>query len=193
MEDFLSKSSTPRIFRSVFIFAILIYSTSCSLTAVRPVQEMSNAEVAIKAAKDLNADSLAPELYRKSMDAYYKAKREYKIKNFEDARKFAITATKLAEKAEYKAYTLGGATPEASQKLLPPEGAAHDPETALQEGLPEERPSETTDNEEDEAPTQKKPPSQDDAKGTDYNEYLRQEEKAEKDRLSKPAEKKETN
>lgn len=119
----------------VFFWILLIASTGgigCSLTATRPVQEMSNAEVAIRAAKDLNADSLVPDLYRSSVDTYFKAKRDYHLKDFENARRYALRATRLAEEAEFEAYRLGGATPEASQKAIAPEGATPDAESAFQ-------------------------------------------------------------
>ncbi|MBI3556224.1 MAG: hypothetical protein HY074_08170 [Deltaproteobacteria bacterium] len=79
---------------------------------------MSNAEVALKAAKDLNADSLVPEIYRSAVDNYFKAKRDYRLKDFENARLHALRTTRLAEQAEFDAYRLGGATPEASSKAL---------------------------------------------------------------------------
>lgn len=106
----------------------------CSLTATRPTQEMSNAEVALKAAKDLNADSLVPEIYRSAVDNYFKAKRDFRLKNFENAKRHALRATRLAEQAEFEAYRMGGATPEASSKLSTPEGGSPDAESTFKEG-----------------------------------------------------------
>lgn len=115
--------------------AILILETltsgGCSLTATRPVQEMANADIAIKAAKDLNADSLVPELFRGAQDNFFKAKRDYRLKNFENARNYALRATRLAETAEFEAYRLGGAAPEAAATKTSVEGGSPDPENAL--------------------------------------------------------------
>lgn len=87
---------------SPFLFA------SCSITAVRPSQEMSNMEVSIRAAKEVNADVLAPELYRMASETGQKARREYRFKNFLDAKKLADKARGLAEKAEFESIRNGG-------------------------------------------------------------------------------------
>lgn len=117
----------------ISLIAVTTGGVGCSLTATRPVQEMSNAEVALKAAKDLNADSLVPDVYRKAVDGYFKAKREYRLKNFEKARALALGATRLAEQAEFEAYRLGGATPEAGAKMPNVEGGLPDAESAFRE------------------------------------------------------------
>ncbi|MBI3544863.1 MAG: DUF4398 domain-containing protein [Deltaproteobacteria bacterium] len=108
-------------------------SSSCSLTATRPNQEMSNAEIAIKAAKDLNADSLVPELFRAAQDNMFKAKRDYRLKNFSDSRDHALRATRLAEQAEFEAYRMGGATPEVGGKVGSPEGGTPDADSAFKD------------------------------------------------------------
>ncbi len=56
----------------------------------------------MKAAKDAQADVIAPVLYREANEWWQKAKAEYKYKNFEDAETFAIKARKLAEQAEFE-------------------------------------------------------------------------------------------
>lgn len=81
---------------------------SCSITAVRPSQEMSNMEVAIKAAKEVGADTLAPELYRMSLEKGLESRKEYKFKNFMQAKILADQARVFAEKAEYESIRNGG-------------------------------------------------------------------------------------
>ena len=90
---------------------------------------MTNADIAIRAAKDLNADSLAPDLYRKAVDAYFQAKRFYRLKDFKKAKSQAVVAMKIAERAEFIAYQKGG---EAST-LYPPEGASGDPDSEFKD------------------------------------------------------------
>lgn len=123
----------------------LVELTGCGLAATRPVQELNNAEAALRAAKDLNADSLVPALYRSSADYFAKAKREYRLKNFEKAKMLFIRSMKLAEQAEFEAYGLGGAVPEVASKLITPEGASPDAESSFKDApneptLPPEQP-----------------------------------------------------
>jgi len=68
---------------------------------------MSNMEVAIKAAKEVNADILAPELFRTAQEVSLKARREYRYKNFEIAKKYSDQARVYAEKAEFEALRNG--------------------------------------------------------------------------------------
>jgi len=82
--------------------------SGCSIFAVRPAQEMSNMEVAIKAAKEVGADLLSPELYRNSLEKGILARKEYRFKNFANARTIAEQARVLAERAEYESIRNGG-------------------------------------------------------------------------------------
>lgn len=104
---------------------------------------MSNAEVALRAAKDLNADSLVPELYRSAVDSFFKAKRDYRLKNFDKARQYALRATRLAEQAEFEAYRMGGATPESESKIVTPEGGTPDPDSAFKESAHQNPPQQS--------------------------------------------------
>jgi hypothetical protein len=81
--------------------------SACSITAVRPSQEMSNLEVSLRAAKEVNADVLAPELYRSAQETATKARREYRYKNFEIAKKYADQGRIYAERAEFEALRNG--------------------------------------------------------------------------------------
>ena len=81
----------------------------CStLTETRPSQQMLNMEVAIRAAKEVSADTLAPELFRLSNETALIARREYRVKNFENARMAADKARVYAEQAEFESIRNGG-------------------------------------------------------------------------------------
>ncbi|MEW6055399.1 MAG: hypothetical protein AB1540_02195 [Bdellovibrionota bacterium] len=153
---------------------------------------MSNAEIAIRAAKDVNADSLVPELYRSAADYYFKAKREYRLKNFEQSKKYAVRATRLAEQAEFEAYRNGGATPEVASKLVAPEGASLDSESSLNDGTTHTPSSDLSQLPDSSTSEPSLPPEEE--KGTDYNLYLRQQEAeaAERERKAKEKEEKKT-
>ncbi len=91
-----------------YLCILSILLSSCSITAVRPAQEMSNMEVAIRAAKEVGADVLAPELYRTSLERGQQARKEYRFKNFMQAKTLADQARLFAEKAEYESIRNGG-------------------------------------------------------------------------------------
>jgi hypothetical protein len=91
---------------------LILVAVGCSLLAVRPVQEMSDTTAAIKAAREVQADTLAPELFRKANETFIQAKREYKYKNFALALEYAEKARAYAEEAEFEALR-GGASREA--------------------------------------------------------------------------------
>jgi hypothetical protein len=99
---------------------------SCALTATRPVQEMSDTSAAIRAAKEVQADTLAPELYRQANEWFFKARKEYKFKNFSFADEFAKRARKFAEQAEFEAIKNGGNRTDAA----PPDQASTPPTPA---------------------------------------------------------------
>lgn len=87
---------------------MLLGLSSCSLLATRPLQEMSFSSAAIRAAKEVQADTLAPEYFRQSNEWFSRAKREYKLKNFLLARESANKARYYAERAEFEALRGGG-------------------------------------------------------------------------------------
>ena len=64
-------------------------------------------ETSLKAAKEVSADVLAPELYRSAAEASLRAHREYRFKNFQSARKLADQARRFAERAEFEALRNG--------------------------------------------------------------------------------------
>jgi hypothetical protein len=73
---------------------------------------MSDTSAALKAAREVGADTLAPELYRQAGEWFFKAKREYKFKNFDMARNHAAKARAFAESAEFEALRNGGSRTE---------------------------------------------------------------------------------
>jgi hypothetical protein len=106
-----------------------VFICSCSITAVRPAQEMSNMEVAIKAAKEVGADLLAPELFRTSLERSQEARKQYRFKNFMQAKELADQARVFAEKAEFESIRNGGKREAVPQDPLaepsyPPESIA---------------------------------------------------------------------
>ena len=64
-------------------------------------------EVSLKAAKEVNADVLAPELYRSAQETAIKARREFRFKNFEIAKKYADQGRVYAERAEFESLRNG--------------------------------------------------------------------------------------
>lgn len=64
-------------------------------------------EVSLKAASEVNADLLAPELFRLATETALHARREYRLKNFMEAKKFAEVARGHAERAEFEAIRNG--------------------------------------------------------------------------------------
>ncbi len=95
----------------------LLAGTGCAVFRTRPTQEMSDTQAAMRAAKDVQADTLAPEIYREAADWWQRAKREYKLKNFALASEFAEKARVLAEQSEFEAVRGGGVREEPPDPL----------------------------------------------------------------------------
>ena len=114
---FLSNSGkrAVAIRRALFLFFALTIS-GCSLFHDRPIQLMSETGAALKAAREVSADSLAPEKFRLANEAYFRAQNEYRLKNFAVAEKYARRARRLAEASEFDALRQGSAR----TSLLPP-------------------------------------------------------------------------
>lgn len=94
-------------YSKVFFCCIALATSSCAITEGRPVQELSNTAAAIRAAREVQADSKAPELYRQANEWFFKARQEYKLKNFKEARQYAEKARKFAEDAEFDSLNAG--------------------------------------------------------------------------------------
>lgn len=94
-----------------FSFSLLITAAiiqpGCSLTVTRPIQEMSDTAAALRAAKEVSADTLAPDIFRSANEAYIKGRNEYRMKNFVVAKDHLAKAKRLAEQAEVEALVNG--------------------------------------------------------------------------------------
>ncbi len=93
----------------LFLVGILLFAGhGCALVTQRPTQSMSDTASAIRAAREVKADTLAPELYRQARELYLAAKREYKFKNFLEAENLSKKSRIFAERAELEAVLNGG-------------------------------------------------------------------------------------
>ncbi|MBC7693613.1 MAG: DUF4398 domain-containing protein [Methylotenera sp.] len=115
--------------RTVMILALWMTLASCSLAVVRPQQDMSDTSAAIKAAREVNAETLSPDLYRQANEAFFRARNEYRLKNFDLAKSYAAKARGFAERAEFESMQSGAqrmstATPDAPPPP-PPEPYAY--------------------------------------------------------------------
>ncbi len=81
-------------------FLIILGLASCH---PRPVEDLALADVAIKAAQKVKADSLAPDFFRKAENFYLRAKKDFAEGYYDSSKKFASQARMMAEKAEYRA------------------------------------------------------------------------------------------
>ena len=85
---------------------------------------MSDTAAAIKAAREVNADTLAPDLFRQANETFFRAKNEYKFKNFKIAKTLAEKARQFAEQAEFDALRGGASrnamTPGGEPVVAPP-------------------------------------------------------------------------
>jgi hypothetical protein len=86
---------------------------------------------------------LAPELYRQATEWFYKAKAEYRFKDFYKAKQFADKARVLAEQAELLAIRNGGIrggdegeAPELKAESMPPPPPADAPNSEAKEQEP---------------------------------------------------------
>lgn len=95
--------------KALIIALSFLLLTGCSIFTTRPTQEMADTAAAIKAAKQVEADVYAPDLYRRASELFFRAKKEYKFKNFSEAKALAERSRELAEKAEFEAIR-GGAS-----------------------------------------------------------------------------------
>lgn len=94
----------------------------CAMFITRPSQLMSDTTAALRAAQQAQAEVLAPELYRQSLEWYFKAKNEYMMKNFKLATEYANRSRTLAEEAEFTAIKNG-----AKMEAPPPDLSAEEP------------------------------------------------------------------
>src|SRR6478735_7769255 len=92
----------------LLIGLLSVTGAACSIFSTRPVQEMNDTSSAIRAAREVQADTLAPELFRQANEWFFRAKHEYKFKNFNMAKSYSDKARLFAEDAEFEAIRNGG-------------------------------------------------------------------------------------
>jgi hypothetical protein len=88
---------------SYFLILVLFLVWGCGLATTRPKQEMSYAQSAFLAAKEVKAEIHAPQLYRKAELLYLKAKSAYRRKYFNKAKEYAKKSKIYSEQAEFAA------------------------------------------------------------------------------------------
>lgn len=98
---------------------LLLAFASCSILQTRPIQEMADASAAIRAAKAAGADTKSAEAFRRALDAFFSAKRDYRLKNFAEAKSMAVRARQYAEFAEFQAVKQGGVHTDVPPDLNP--------------------------------------------------------------------------
>ncbi len=103
----LQRSISPPFYLRLLFAGSLLLHAGCAIFATRPVQEMADTAAALRAAREVQADTLVPELYRRAAEEFLKAKNEYKFKNFNLAKEYAEKARKFAEEAEYQSIRQG--------------------------------------------------------------------------------------
>ena len=131
--SFDSKSQTrARRTAAALVLFFGIAASGCSLFHDRPVQLMSDTASALKAAREVSADSLAPEKFRLANEAYFRAQNEYRLKNFAIAEKYAKRARRLAEESEFDALRQGSSR----TSLLPPDVPVGPPPPSTYEAPP---------------------------------------------------------
>jgi len=67
----------------------------------RPIEDLVLADVAVRAAQKVKAESLSPDLFRKAENHYLRAKKDFSDGYYDSCRKNANDARLLAEQAEY--------------------------------------------------------------------------------------------
>lgn len=86
--------------KNLLLTFLIISISACGLTTTRPKFEMAMAQTAFLAAREANAQTLAPGFFRKAEFYYLKAKSSYKRKSFNKAQQYATLSQKFSEKAE---------------------------------------------------------------------------------------------
>jgi hypothetical protein len=84
---------------------------------------MSNTAAAIRAAKEVQADTLSPDYFRQANEWFFKAKNSYQIKEFKIADEQANKARHFAEMAEFDALQNGGNRSDPANEPPPPDPA----------------------------------------------------------------------
>ncbi len=125
------------------VAAALILVGCAAVMTGRPTQEMSDTAAAIRAAREVQADTLAPDLFRLATEWFQKARREYKFKNFKEAKEYTELARRYAEQAEFEAIKGGATRNDVVAEPAANPGGMTPPEYATPTGTPVESYTET--------------------------------------------------
>ncbi|HEY8279802.1 MAG TPA: hypothetical protein VIH99_09275 [Bdellovibrionota bacterium] len=81
------------------------FFSSCTMVETRPVKQMAYAEAAMQGAVLANAETNqdASAVYQLARDNLARARSYYRLKDFRECRRLAVSARRLAEEAEWKA------------------------------------------------------------------------------------------
>jgi hypothetical protein len=99
-----------RFHRYFFSIAFLFFLAVMEACAIAPVQEMSDARQAIRAAYQVEADKLAPDLMRRARAKLDQAERALGDGAYQDARDAALAAKRHAISARKSALQTGKPT-----------------------------------------------------------------------------------
>ena len=90
---------------AVACFSATVFFYSCTVLETRPVRQMAYAESAMQAATVAGAETnpVTSSIFILARDQLARARSFYRLKNFRDARYYAMRARRLAEEAEWKA------------------------------------------------------------------------------------------
>jgi hypothetical protein len=83
----------------------VFFLSGCSAFNSRPVKQMAYAESAFQAATYANAETIpeASQIFQLARDQLSRARSYYRLKNFKQARLFAIKSRRMSEEAEWRA------------------------------------------------------------------------------------------
>lgn len=95
---FNSDVATRVLIQAALVFSVFL-ATACH---PRPTEQMVLADVALKSAQKVKAESLAPDHFRKAENFYLRAKKDYAEGYYDSARKYADEARVMAEQAEFR-------------------------------------------------------------------------------------------
>jgi hypothetical protein len=86
--------------KQLFAFSALIFLVGCES---RPVKELALADVAIRSAQKVKAESLSTDDFRRAENYFLRAKKDFSEGYFDSSRKYAQEARLAAERAEFSA------------------------------------------------------------------------------------------
>ncbi|MCM0604953.1 MAG: DUF4398 domain-containing protein [Xanthomonadaceae bacterium] len=123
---------------AIFI-ALLALGACASVFETRPDQELADAIASVRAAKEVSAENMAPDLYRKAQQSLDLGKREYRFKNYSEAKAALIRAKSYGEKAEFNAIKVGGVRHETPKDPMAQPTAASTPDLQPVDAPPPEQ------------------------------------------------------